>query len=63
MPARIVLVERLGGSSLVHMRVEGIETMLTAEVAGIYSETSGLDIHLSINPDRVHVFDTDGRTI
>lgn len=63
LPARIVLVERLGGSSLVHMRVAGIETMLTAEVAGIYPEASNRDIHLSIDPDRVHVFDANGRAI
>ena len=63
LPARVVLVERLGGSSLIHMKVEGIDAMLTAEVAGIYPETADRNVFLDIDASRTHVFDAQGRAV
>ncbi len=62
-PARIVLVERLGGSSLVHTRVEGLEPLLTVELPGTYASPAGAEVRLAIDTSRAHVFDSDGQAI
>jgi ABC-type sugar transport system ATPase subunit len=59
--ATVVLVERLGGSSLLHARVEGLAELMTVELAGTYQAPAGTPIRLRIDPDRVHVFASDGR--
>jgi ABC-type sugar transport system ATPase subunit len=60
--ARVVLVERLGGSSLVHARVEGLAKLMTVELPGTYQGLTDTEIRLSIAEGRVHVFDSDGRS-
>jgi multiple sugar transport system ATP-binding protein len=62
-PARIVLVERLGGSSLVHARVGGLETLLTVELPGTYESAIGTEVKLTIDPSRAHAFDHEGRSL
>ncbi len=62
-PASIVLVERLGGSSLVHAKVEGLETLLTIELPGNYEAATGAQVHLAIDPTRAHVFDSSGQAL
>ena len=61
--ATVVLVERLGGSSLLHARVEGLADLVTVELPGTYQAHSGAGIRLGIAADRVHLFGRDGRTI
>ncbi len=61
--ARVVLVERLGGSSLVHARVEGLNGLITVELPGTYQGTPNTSIQLGIAADHVHVFGSDGRTL
>jgi ABC-type sugar transport system ATPase subunit len=61
--ASIVLVERLGGSSLVHARVEGPGNLITIELSGIYPGAPQEEIRLGIAADRVHVFGGDGRSL
>lgn len=63
LPARIVLVERLGGSSLVHTRVEGLDSLLTVELPGTYETAPDTEVHLVFDAARTHAFDTAGRTI
>jgi multiple sugar transport system ATP-binding protein len=63
LPATIVLVERLGGSSLLHARVDGLPNLLTVELPGTYQAAAGTAVHLKIDASRVHVFDARGRTI
>ncbi|RYG87117.1 MAG: TOBE domain-containing protein, partial [Alphaproteobacteria bacterium] len=62
-PARIVLVERLGGSSLLHTKVEGLDTLLTVELPGTYEAATGTQVHLAIDPARAHVFASTGQTL
>jgi multiple sugar transport system ATP-binding protein len=62
-PARVVLVERLGGSSLLHAQVDGLDTLLTVELAGTYGATAGDEVQLAVAGPRVHVFDRTGRTV
>ncbi|CAN7595381.1 ABC transporter ATP-binding protein [Pararhizobium sp. LjRoot238] len=61
--AGVVLVERLGGSSLLHARVPGLRDLLTVELPGTYRAEAGSTVRLGIAADRVHVFDASGRTI
>ena len=63
LPARIVLVERLGGSSLVHTRVEGLGPMLTIELPGTFEAAANAEVKLAIDPSRAHVFDSTGRAL
>jgi len=61
-PARLTLLERLGPQTVIHARTEtGIA--LSAVVGGDDDLTLGDSLHLSAPPDRVHVFDQDGRTL
>jgi multiple sugar transport system ATP-binding protein len=61
--ARVVLVEQLGGSSLVHARIEGLSALLTIEVPGVFTGKTGTDIRLAVTPDACHLFDASGQAI
>jgi multiple sugar transport system ATP-binding protein len=61
--ASVVLVERLGGSSLVHARVEGLANLITVELSGTYHGLPNTPIRIGIDPERVHVFRGDGHSI
>jgi len=61
--ASVVLVERLGGSSLVHARVEGLANLITVELPGTYQGLPNTPIRLGIAEERVHVFSGDGRSV
>jgi ABC-type sugar transport system ATPase subunit len=63
LPARVVLVERLGGSSLLHAQLDGHSNLLTVELPGTYQAAAGTPVRLAIDPARLHVFDAGGRTI
>jgi multiple sugar transport system ATP-binding protein len=63
LPATVVLVERLGGSSLLHARVEGLSNLVTAELPGSYQASAGTAIRLALAADRVHIFGKDGRSV
>ena len=58
-----MLVERLGGSSLLHARVEGLDNLLTVELSGTFEATAGTAVRLRIAEEQMHVFDRVGRTI
>jgi multiple sugar transport system ATP-binding protein len=60
--ATVVLVERLGGSSLLHARLEGLSNLVTVELPGTYQASAGAPICLRIAEDRVHIFGRDGRS-
>ena len=61
--ARVILVERFGGSSLVHARVEGVANLITVELPGTYHGLPNTPIRIGIDPGRVHVFRGDGHSI
>jgi len=60
--ATVALVERLGGSSLLHARVEGLDNLVTVELPGNYAGSPGAPVRLALAEDRVHVFGKDGRS-
>jgi ABC-type sugar transport system ATPase subunit len=61
--AEVVLVEHLGSSTLLHVRLEGLADLLRIECPGKASAASGATIRLRIDPAGTHVFDRQGRTI
>jgi multiple sugar transport system ATP-binding protein len=61
--ASVILVERLGGSSLVHARVEGVAILITVELPGTYRGLPNTPIRIGIDPERVHIFRSDGHSI
>jgi multiple sugar transport system ATP-binding protein len=61
--ASVILVERLGGSSLVHARVEGLTNLITIEVPGTYNGLSNTPVRVGIDAERVHVFGGDGGSV
>ena len=63
LPATVVLVERLGSSSLLHAKVEGLANFLTVELPGTYHAATGSPVNLAIASDRVQVFDPSGHVI
>jgi ABC-type sugar transport system ATPase subunit len=61
--ARVVLVERLGGTSHVHFDVEGSGNRLMASVSNDRLPNVGETITVSVPPERVHLFGADGKAI
>ncbi len=59
--ADVVLVERLGGSSLVHARVHGLNSLITIELPGTYPGKPQTPVRLGVASDRVHVFRGNGQ--
>ncbi|MEX0628184.1 MAG: sn-glycerol-3-phosphate ABC transporter ATP-binding protein UgpC [Cucumibacter sp.] len=61
--ARIVLVERLGGSSLLHARVENLPNLLTIELPGSFQAAAEMPVQFGIDPRAIHIFDRTGRSL
>jgi ABC-type sugar transport system ATPase subunit len=59
---RVVLVERLGGTSHVHFDVEGGSRMMASVLNDRLPEV-GETISVTVPPERVHLFAADGRSI
>jgi ABC-type sugar transport system ATPase subunit len=57
-PARVELVELLGGEALVHLDSGGVD--LTARVPAPLS-VNGSELTLIVPPDRIHLFDGETR--
>ena len=62
-PAQIVVVEHLGGSSLLYVQVDGLDQLLTVEQRGKTDFAKGQEINLLFDPAQSHLFDSDGRRI
>ena len=62
-PATVVFVERLGGTSLIHARVDGLPTLLTVELPGSYAAAPGTLLHVHLDPERMHIFDQSGAAL
>jgi len=62
-PARIVVVEHLGGSSLLYVQVYGLDQLLTVEQRGKTDFAKGQEINLLFDPAQSHLFGVDGRRI
>ena len=62
--ARVVLAEHLGDSSILHVRVEGVEGLLNAKVVDEQSLCeAGQTIGLRVNPAHALAFDAAGRLL
>jgi multiple sugar transport system ATP-binding protein len=59
-PARVVLVERLGGSSLLHVQMDGAPALVTIETSANLPVASGDTVQLSFAPDAIHALDRAG---
>jgi len=62
-PARIVVVEHLGGSSLLYVEIDGVDGLVTVEQRGKTGFSAGQAIHLRLDPEEVHLFDGAGERI
>ncbi len=62
-PGRIVVVEHLGGSSLLYVEVDGLDQLLTVEQRGKANFAKGQAIHLLFDPAQSHLFDGAGNRI
>ncbi len=62
-PGRIVVVEHLGGSSLLYVQVDGLDQLLTVEQRGKADFTKGQEISLLFDPGQSHLFDGGGKRI
>jgi multiple sugar transport system ATP-binding protein len=60
---RVVLVERLGGTSHIHFDVEGGGSRLMASVSNDQLPDVGDTIRVRVPPERVHLFGSDGKAI
>jgi len=62
-PAQIVVVEHLGGSSLLYVKVDGLNDLVTVEQRGKADFAKGQEINLLFDPGQSHLFDGGGRRI
>jgi len=60
--AEIVLVERLGGTSLLYLKVDGLPQLVIVELQGKPAATIGSSVRFRFDPADAHVFDGEGRS-
>jgi ABC-type sugar transport system ATPase subunit len=63
LPATVELVERLGNSTLVHTRVEGLPGLVVVDAAPGERVSRGDTVSLRIDETRIHLFGQDGRAL
>jgi ABC-type sugar transport system ATPase subunit len=59
-PGRIIVVEQLGASTLLHVQLAGVTDLVTVEWRGKAVHQSGADIWLGLDPAKGHLFGPDG---
>jgi ABC-type sugar transport system ATPase subunit len=57
----VALVENLGESALIYIRLPGIEGLTLCRIEGASLARDGEQIELAVAPGVVHVFDADGK--
>jgi multiple sugar transport system ATP-binding protein len=60
--AEIVLIERLGGTSLLHLKIDGVPQLVTVELQGKSALTIGSSVRIRFDPADAHIFDGQGRS-
>ncbi len=60
--AEIVLVERLGSTSLLYLKVEGLPQLVTVERQGKPAATIGSSVRFRFDPVDAHIFDSQGHS-
>ena len=58
--AKVVVVERLGSTTLLHVQAPGLEQLLTIEIKGAEAPEAGTDIRMLVDPAGMHLFAADG---
>lgn len=56
----VMFVERLGGTSILHVQVNGVEGAVLAQIVGDADVVNGQRVHLSFALDDAHIFDETG---
>src|SRR5882672_9283084 len=56
---RIELLERLGADTIVHGRLDGSGTVISARAAGTFAAQLGETLSFAIRPEHIHLFDPD----
>lgn len=59
--AEVVLVEHLGATSLIHVRVRGLSPLLTVEQSSKSLPAAGSRIGLHVAPETIHLFNQTGQ--
>jgi ABC-type sugar transport system ATPase subunit len=62
-PGRIIVVEQLGTSTLLHVQLAGVADLVTVEWRGKAAHKAGADIWLSLDPAKGHLFAAHGRRL
>jgi multiple sugar transport system ATP-binding protein len=62
-PAQVVVVEHLGGSSLLYVQIDGLDQLLTVEQRGKAAFGKGQPIQLLFQSRQTHLFDGGGKRI
>jgi sn-glycerol 3-phosphate transport system ATP-binding protein len=57
LPLTVELLERLGADTIVHGRLAGSTTIITARAAGTINPTPGEVLRFGVRPEHVHLFD------
>jgi len=60
-PAQIVVVEHLGGSSLLYVQIDGLDDLTTVEVRGKTGFTKDQFVNLLFDATQSHLFNSSGR--
>ncbi len=61
--AQVVVVERLGGETLVYIKIPGLPDLFTIKVPHEVNIISGETLFFSVDPATCHLFDKDGTAI
>jgi len=62
-PGRIIVVEQLGTSTLLHVQLAGVADLVTVEWRGKAAHKAGGDVWLGLDPAKGHLFAADGRRL
>ncbi|WP_306118089.1 MULTISPECIES: sn-glycerol-3-phosphate ABC transporter ATP-binding protein UgpC [unclassified Roseitalea] len=62
-PAALELVERLGSDAIAHVRIEGVDPMITVETREPVPTERGTPVWLEIDAADLHVFRSDGERL
>jgi len=62
-PAQIVVVEHLGGSSLLYVQIDGLDDLTTVELRGKTGFTKDQVVNLLFDATQSHLFNSSGRRI
>jgi ABC-type sugar transport system ATPase subunit len=58
---RALIVERLGSDSFVHVAISAQAERVIVRLAGDGAVTTGMDVHIELDPATLHLFDAAGR--